>query len=167
MILYWTSWLLTCLHLNFLSTSVADPGFPIGGGMDLVRGAVDPRGGYVSKILHVKTKESGPVGGGGARPPLDPPMNLLPVCNGVHAVLCTILRHSISSKKETLCICVEMYIFKMPRQLTAEDTASAGWNVTDTRQFKHQLKTRWLYAFVGRNDMRIYKWFFFKIFYVL
>ena len=47
--------------------------------MDLVRGAVDPRGGYVSKILHVKTKESGPVGGGGARrarPPLDPPMKL-------------------------------------------------------------------------------------------
>ena len=46
------------------------------GGVDLVRGAVDPRGGYVSKILHVKTKESGPVGGGArrARPPLDPPM---------------------------------------------------------------------------------------------
>ena len=53
---------------------VADPGFPVGGGVDLVRGAVDPRGGYVSKILHVKTKESGPVGGG-ARPPLDPPMH--------------------------------------------------------------------------------------------
>ena len=35
--------------------------------MDLVGGAVDPRGGYVSKILHVKRKESGPVGG--ARPP--------------------------------------------------------------------------------------------------
>ena len=43
---------------------MADPGFPVGGGVDLVRGAVDPRGGYVSKILHVKTKESGPVGGG-------------------------------------------------------------------------------------------------------
>ena len=25
---------------------------------------MDPRGGYISKILHVKTKESGPVGGG-------------------------------------------------------------------------------------------------------
>ena len=37
------------------------------GGVDLVRGAVDPRGGYVSKFLHVKTKESGSVGG--ARPP--------------------------------------------------------------------------------------------------
>ena len=34
------------------------------GGVDLVEGAVDPRGSYVSKILHVKTKESGPVGGG-------------------------------------------------------------------------------------------------------
>ena len=33
------------------------------GGVDLVGGAVDPRGGYVSKILHVKMKESGPVGG--------------------------------------------------------------------------------------------------------
>ena len=49
---------------------VADPGFPVGGGVDLVRGAVDPRGSYVSKILHVKTKESGPVGGARAgRPP--------------------------------------------------------------------------------------------------
>ena len=47
------------------------------GGVDLVGGAVDPRGSYVSKILHVKTKESGPVGGGARRarpPPLDPPM---------------------------------------------------------------------------------------------
>ena len=43
--------------------------------MDLIRGAVDSRGGYVSKILHVKTKESGPVGGvhAGHAPP-DPPM---------------------------------------------------------------------------------------------
>ena len=42
-----------------------------GGGMDLIRGAVDPRGSYVSKILHVKTKESGPVGGAraGRAPP--------------------------------------------------------------------------------------------------
>ena len=42
-----------------------------GGGVDLVRGAMDPRSGYIPKILHVKTKESGPVGGGArrARPP--------------------------------------------------------------------------------------------------
>ena len=58
---------------------VADPGFSVGGGVDLVGGAVDPRGGYVSKILHVKTKESGPVGGGAraGRGPLDPPMGAL------------------------------------------------------------------------------------------
>ena len=43
--------------------------------MDLVGGAMDPRGGYVSKLLHVKTKESRPVGGACAgRAPLDPPM---------------------------------------------------------------------------------------------
>ena len=43
--------------------------------MDLVGGAVDPRGGYVSKILHVKTEESGPVEGDARRArPLDPPM---------------------------------------------------------------------------------------------
>ena len=44
--------------------------------MDLVGGAVDPRGVYVSKILHVKTKESGPVGGAcTGHTPLDPPMH--------------------------------------------------------------------------------------------
>ena len=61
---------------NYTSETVADPGFPVGGGVDLVRGAVDPRGSYVSKILHVKMKESGPVGGGAraGRAPLDPPM---------------------------------------------------------------------------------------------
>ena len=47
--------------------TVADPGFPIGGGMDLVGGGVDSRGGYISKILYVKTKELGPLGG--PRPP--------------------------------------------------------------------------------------------------
>ena len=52
-------------------SAVADPGFPVGGGVDLVKGAVDSRGGYVSEILYVKMKESGPVGGGArrARPP--------------------------------------------------------------------------------------------------
>ena len=61
----------TRIDLRLLQYSVADPGFPVGGGVDLVRGAVDPRGGYVLKILHVKTKESGPIGGGArrARPP--------------------------------------------------------------------------------------------------
>ena len=54
---------------------MADPGFPVGGGMDLVGGGVDSRGGYVSKILYVKMKELGPLGGAHAgRAPLDPPM---------------------------------------------------------------------------------------------
>ena len=53
--------------------AVADPGFPVGG-RGPHRGAVDPRGSYVSKILHVKTKESGPVGGHAGRALLDPPM---------------------------------------------------------------------------------------------
>ena len=50
---------------------MADPGFPVRGGVDLVGGAMDPRGGYVLKILHVKMKESGPVGGAraGRAPP--------------------------------------------------------------------------------------------------
>ena len=38
--------------------------------MDLVGGGVDSRGSYVSKILYVKTKELGPLGGPRAgRPP--------------------------------------------------------------------------------------------------
>ena len=44
------------------------------GGVDLVGGGVDSQGGYVSKILYVKMKELGPLGG--ARP-LDLPMPLL------------------------------------------------------------------------------------------
>ena len=47
--------------LNVVTNTVADPGFLVGG--------VDSCGGYVSKILYVETKESGP----GARP-LDPLM---------------------------------------------------------------------------------------------
>ena len=42
--------------------------FPKGGG------DVDSRGGYVSKILYVKTKEFGPLGGVRRARPLDPPM---------------------------------------------------------------------------------------------
>ena len=37
---------------------------------------VDSRGGYVSKIIYVKTKESGPLGGVRRARPLDPPMVL-------------------------------------------------------------------------------------------
>ena len=47
---------------------MADPGFPVEGG-------VDSRGGYVLKIFCVETKESGPLGGHAlGTPPLDPPM---------------------------------------------------------------------------------------------
>ena len=43
--------------------------------MDLVGGGVDSRGSYVSKILYVKTKELGPLGGARAgHTPLDLPM---------------------------------------------------------------------------------------------
>ena len=65
----------------FLSLHMSSGGSRIsrrGGGVDLVRGAVDPRGSYISKILHVKMKESGPVGGGARRAP--PPRS----ANDVH-----------------------------------------------------------------------------------
>ena len=53
--------------------SVADPRFPVGG-VDLI-GGVDSRGNYVSKILYVKTKESGALGGVlQASTNVDPPM---------------------------------------------------------------------------------------------
>ena len=45
---------------------MAHPGFPIGGHWPRASwggGGIDSRGGYVSKILYVKTKESGPLGG--------------------------------------------------------------------------------------------------------
>ena len=51
-----------------MSEAVADPGFPVGGG-------VDSRRGYVSNILYVKTKDFGPLGERvPGTPPLDPPM---------------------------------------------------------------------------------------------
>ena len=49
--------------------SVADPGFPVGGG------DVDLRRGRFSMKMYVKMKELGPVGGHApGTPPLDPPM---------------------------------------------------------------------------------------------
>ena len=50
----------------FIKNPVADPGFPVGGGRGPRRGSMDSQGGYISKILYVKTKESGPLGGGRA-----------------------------------------------------------------------------------------------------
>ena len=47
--------------------------------MHLIVGGVDSQGGYVSKILYVKTKESGPLRGACAgHIPLDPPMPAVP-----------------------------------------------------------------------------------------
>ena len=48
------------------------------GGVDLVGGGVDSRGGYISKILYVKMKELGPLGG--ARAGRAPPRS----ANGVY-----------------------------------------------------------------------------------
>ena len=48
-------------------SSVADPGFPVGRGRGPRRWGMDSRGSYVLKILYVKTKESGPLGGACAR----------------------------------------------------------------------------------------------------
>ena len=53
--------------------SMADPGF-LQRGVDLVGGGMDSRYGYVSKILYVKTKESGPLGGVRRARSLDWPM---------------------------------------------------------------------------------------------
>ena len=55
-----------------LQSTVTDPGFPVGGRGPRRGGGVDSRGGYVSKILYVETKESRPLGGtctGHAPPP--------------------------------------------------------------------------------------------------
>ena len=60
------------LLTTYPTQTVADPGFPVGA-VDLV-GGVDSRGGYVSKILYVETKKSGPLGGVRRSRPLDPPM---------------------------------------------------------------------------------------------
>ena len=43
---------------------MAGPGFPAGGGAwTSWGGGADSRDGYVSKILYIETKESGPLGG--------------------------------------------------------------------------------------------------------
>ena len=53
-------------YVNFLSPSTHNSGgsrISRRGGVDLVGGGVDSQSGYVSKILYVKTKELGPLGG--------------------------------------------------------------------------------------------------------
>ena len=60
---------------------MADPGFPTGERRPRRGGGVDSRGGYVSKILYVKTKESGPLGG---RAPGTPPRSVNVIHHAMH-----------------------------------------------------------------------------------
>ena len=62
--------------------TVVDPGFLLGG-VDLVGGGMDSQGSYVSKILYVKMKELGPLGGTCQVRPLDLPMQYI---DGVHLI---------------------------------------------------------------------------------
>ena len=66
-----------CVHINKVLSTPFSGGSRIsrrGGAVDLVAGGVDSRGSYVSKILYVKMKELGPLGGACTRrAPLDPP----------------------------------------------------------------------------------------------
>ena len=66
------------LSINYFETStVADPGFPVGGGAEPLGGGADLQRGCFSVKTYAKTKELDPVGGGARRrrpPPLDPPM---------------------------------------------------------------------------------------------
>ena len=57
-------------------TSVADPGFPVGGGRGPRTGAMDPRGGLRFKSFACQNERIWTRRGGArrARPPLDPPM---------------------------------------------------------------------------------------------
>ena len=83
-----SGWLIGLAGSRF---AVPDPGFPVGGGRGPRRKGVDSWGGYVLKILYVKMKESGPLGGREpGTPPSDPPM----ICNGINynfGILCTVL----------------------------------------------------------------------------
>ena len=61
------------LHSGYITLSSGGSRISRRGAWTSYGGGVDFRGGYVSKILCVKTKESGPLGGR-ARRPLNPPM---------------------------------------------------------------------------------------------
>ena len=63
-----------------LSRAVADPGFPVGGGVDLIRGAVDPPRQLRFKNFACQNERIWTRRGGaraGRAPPLDPPMSRL------------------------------------------------------------------------------------------
>ena len=65
--------------MKFISLSVKDPGFPVGGGGEWTHwGGVDPQCGRFSVKMYAKMKELGPVGGHApSTAPLDPPMVML------------------------------------------------------------------------------------------
>ena len=65
--------------------AVADPEFPIGGGVDLVGGA-DSRGGYISKTVCVEAKESRPLAWRAPGTSLDPPMYWVVISMHTHHV---------------------------------------------------------------------------------
>ena len=59
---------------------MADPGFPVGGGVDPLGEGVDLRRGRFSPKMYAKTKELGAVGGACAgHAPLDPPMLMVTI----------------------------------------------------------------------------------------
>ena len=70
------------MAFDYFTTSVADPGFPVGGGHVPI-GGMDPRCGHFLAKMYVKMKESGPMGGMHlACPqlaPPQPPMHLNPL----------------------------------------------------------------------------------------
>ena len=72
---------------------MAHPGFPVGEGREPhTGGGVDSRGGYVSKILYVKMKESGPLGGMCRPHPLDStPPTLLCIHQAFKTILSLVL----------------------------------------------------------------------------
>ena len=91
------------------SQSVADPGFPVGGRGPRTGGRGPPRR-YVSKILHVKTKESGSVGGvtRRARPPRSANVNDAIFINVSHIVWrsCSCVQKHLNPQNLNLCYTV-------------------------------------------------------------
>ena len=94
---------------------MADPGFPVGGGVDLVGGAggFDSWSSYISKILYVEMKESGPLVGGvrWARP-LDLPLrfniNVFLLLNTM-----SMYRHSLRALQEKFIIHIVNLVWYM------------------------------------------------------
>ena len=79
--------------------AVADPGFAVGGGANLVRGAMvaDLRMWLDFEDFVCQNERIGTLGGGGHAPdapPLDPPMNGESSCNISYRIICSICEHT-------------------------------------------------------------------------